>query len=322
MFQTFKFAAAAVALALSTAAAPAQDAFPNRPIRWIVPYAPGTSPDNTVRLVAEAMAESMKQTIVVENKTGAAGNLGAQAAARSAPDGYTWVYSASPMAMSMRTYRKPGYDVMKDFVHVGRIGTSDLTVVTNPESGIKSMRDLIERGRRKPGGLMYASGGIGSPAHMGAELMLAAAGVEATHVPFKGANDSVNAVIGKQVDFALAITSVALPQVDAGKLLPLAVTAPQRHARLPNVPTLAEAGVKVTLVSIGGLSVPAGTPAPIVKRIAEALNQALARPDLKARLDALGGRTTPSTPEEYAAALRDEIALTEKLMAAAKLEAQ
>ena len=169
---------------------------------------------------------------------------------------------------------------------------------------------------------MYASGGIGSPAHMGAELMLAAAGVEATHVPYKGATESTNAVIGKQVDFALAITSVALPQIDNGKLVALAVTSPQRHARLPAVPTLAEAGVPVTLVSIGGLSVPAGTPQPIVQRIADTLNKALARPDVKARIDALGGQTAPSTPQEYAAALRAEIGLTEKLMAAARLEAQ
>lgn len=321
MIKTFKFATAVVALALS-AAVPAQDNFPSKPIKWIVPYAPGTSPDSTVRIVAEAMSETLKQNIIVENKTGAAGNLGAQAAARSAPDGYTWVYSASPMAMSMRTYKKPGYDAMKDFIHVGRIGTSDLTLITSPESGIKSMRDLIDQGKKKPGGLTYASGGIGSPAHMGAELMLEASGVEATHVPFKGANDSVNAVIGKQVDFALAITSVALPMIDSGKLRPLAVTAPQRHGRMPNVPTLAEAGVKVTLTSIGGLSVPAGTPAPIVKRLSETLNQALTRPDVRAKIDALGGRITPSTPEEYTAALRDEIATTEKLMAAAKLEAQ
>ena len=321
MFKTFKLAVAAATLA-ATSAALAQDNYPSRSIRWIVPYVAGTSPDSTVRIVAEAMSEMLKQNIVVENKPGAAGNLGAQAAARSAPDGYTWVYSATPMAMSMRIYKKPGFDVMKDFVHVGRIGTSDLTVVTSPGTSIKSMQDLIARAQKEPGGLMYASGGIGSPAHMGAELMLAAAGVEATHVPYKGATESTNAVIGKQVDFALAITSVALPQIDNGKLVALAVTSPKRHARLPAVPTLTEAGVPVTLVSIGGLSVPAGTPQPIVQRIADTLNKVLARPDVKARIDALGGQTAPSTPQEYAAALRAEIGLTEKLMAAARLEAQ
>ena len=143
MFKTFKLAVAAAALA-ATSAALAQDNYPSRSIRWIVPYVAGTSPDSTVRIVAEAMSEMLKQNIVVENKPGAAGNLGAQAAARSAPDGYTWVYSATPMAMSMRIYKKPGFDVMKDFVHVGRIGTSDLTVVTSPGTS-EIQRNTIAR---------------------------------------------------------------------------------------------------------------------------------------------------------------------------------
>jgi tripartite-type tricarboxylate transporter receptor subunit TctC len=321
MTHTFRLACAALGIACALGAQ-AQEAYPNRAIRWIVPYAAGTSPDNTVRIVAEAMGEMLKQTIVVENKPGAAGNLGAQAAARSAPDGYTWVYSGSPMATSMRMYKNPGFDAMKDFLHVGRIGISALTVVTNPGSGIGSMRDLVERARKNPGAMMFASGGIGSPAHMGAELMLSAAGVQATHVPYKGANESTNAVIGKQVDFTLAITSVALPQIENGKLKPLAVTSPQRHPRLPNVPTLAEAGVPVTLLSVGGLSVPAGTPQPIARRIGDTLNAALARSDVKARIAALGSTVAPSSMEEYTAALRAEIGTTEKMMAAARLEAQ
>ena len=321
MTKTFRRALAVLGLAC-TLGAQAQDAYPNRPIRWIVPYVAGTSPDNTVRIVAEAMGEMLKQTVVVENKPGVAGNLGAQAAARSAPDGYTWVYSGSPMATSMRMYKKPGFDVMKDFVHVGRIGVSALSVVTSPDSGIGSMRELVERARKNPGRMMFASGGIGSPAHMGAELMLSAAGVEANHVPYKGATESTNAVIGKQVDFTLAITSVALPQIESGKLTALAVTSPQRHPRLPNVPTLAEAGVPVTLLSIGGLSVPAGTPQPIVRRISDTLNAALASADVKARIAALGSTVVPSSPEEYTAALRAEIGVAEKMMAAARLEAQ
>ena len=321
MTNRFRRALAVLGLACALGAQ-AQDAYPNRTIHWIVPYVAGTSPDNTVRIVAEAMGEMLKQTIVVENKPGAAGNLGAQAAARSAPDGYTWVYSGSPMATSMRMYKKPGFDAIKDFLHVGRIGVSTLTVVASPDSGIGSMRDLVERARKNPGRLMFASGGIGSPAHMGAEMMLSAAGVEANHVPYKGATESLNAVIGKQIDFTLAITSVALTQIQNGKLRALAVTSPQRHPRLPNVPTLAEAGVPVTLLSIGGLSVPAGTPQPIVGRIADTLNAALARADVKARIAALGSTVAPSSPDEYTAALRDEIGMAEKMMAAARLQAQ
>ena len=312
-----------LAIGLTAAfAAHGQDPYPNRPIKWIVPYLPGTSPDHTVRIVADAMGEILRQPVVVDNKPGAAGNLGATLAARSQPDGYTWVYSGSPMATSMRMYRKPGFDVMKDFIHVGRIGLSDSTVVTSPETGISSMRDLLERARKNPGKLNFGSGGVGSPAHMGAELMLGAAAVQALHVPYKGASESTNAVIGRQVDFTLAITSVALPHVQSGKLVPLAVTAPARHGRMPNVPTLTEAGVPVTLVSFGGLSVPAATPPPVVRRIADALQKALATPEVRARLDALGGQTLPSSPEEYTEALRGEIAQADKMMKAARLEPQ
>lgn len=323
MKTTFRTALAAIALGLGLSpCARAQDAYPSRAIHWIVPYLPGTSPDNTVRVVAEAMARSLGQPVVVENKPGVAGNLGAQAAARAAPDGYTWVYSGSPMAASMRMYRKPGFDAMKDFVHVGRIGSSDLAVVTSPDSGITSMAQLVERARRQSGALMYASGGIGSPAHLGAELMLGAAGVTATHVPYKGATESTQAVVGRHVDFALAITSVALPHIRSGKLVALAISAPKRHDKLPKVPTLAEAGVPVALVSIGGLSVPAGTPKPVVERIAATLKAALDRPEVRARLDALGAGADWAAAEDYAAALRAEIGLTDKLMAAARLEAQ
>ena len=312
-------AALACAGALS---AHAQD-FPSRSIRWIVPYLAGTAPDHTVRIVAESMSGILKQPVVVDNKPGAAGNLGAQLAARAPADGYTWVYSATPMAASMRMYKKPGFDVTKDFIHVGRIAISDLTVVVHPESGIKSIKDLADRARKEPGKLVYASGGVGSPAHMGAELMLSMAGLSALHVPYKGASESATAVIGKQVDFALAISSVAMPHITAGRLMPLAVTGPQRNARQPATPTLAESGWPgLQLTSFGGLSVPAATPAPIVKRLSEALTQALANPDVRAKLEAQGGTVAPSTPDEFRDALFAEIGLTERLMKATKLEAQ
>ena len=312
---------AAAVLAFSTTAL-AQD-YPSRSIRWVVPYLAGTAPDNTVRVVADAMSQILKQPVIVDNKAGVAGNLGAQIAAKAPADGYTWVYSATPMASNMRMYKKPGFDVMKDFSHVGRIAISDLTVVASPESGIKTIKDLMDRAKKESGKLSYASGGVGSPAHMGAEMMLNLAGAEALHVPYKGASESVTAVIGKQVDFALAISSVAMPHINAGRLQPLAVTGGQRNARQPNTPTLAESGWPgLSITSFGGLSVPSGTPAPVVKRIAEALNKALATPEVKARLEAQGGAVAPSSPEEYRDALQAEIGLTEKMMKSAKLEAQ
>ena len=312
---------AAAGLALGGATL-AQD-FPSRPIKWIVPYLAGTAPDTTVRITAEALSDILRQPVVVENKGGAAGNLGAQIAARAPADGYTWVYSATPMATNMRMYRKPGYDVMKDFIHVGGITRSDVVLVVAADAGIHSARELIERARRQPGKLSYASGGVGTPAHMGAELILRSAGAQALHVPYKGASESANAVLGKQVDFALTISSVSLPHIQGGKMKALALTAPTRNPRLPDVPTLAEAGIPgVTLVSFGGLSLPAGTPAPVVQRVEEALRKALADPAVRAKLEANGAAVVASTREEYARNLASEIALTEKMMKVAGITPQ
>lgn len=312
----------AAAALLCTGPAWAQgDSWPTRTIRLIVPYLAGTAPDTSARTLADAMGPILGQTIVVENKPGAAGNLGAQIAARSAPDGHTWVYAASPMAAAMRMHRKPGFDVLKDFTMVGRVSISDLLVIAPADSGLRSIADLAERARKTPQGLMYASGGIGSPAHMGAELMLQTAGIAATHVPFKGASESVNAVIGKQVDFALAITSVALTQIRAGKVVPLAITAPQRNPVLPQVPTLVEQGLAgAVVVSFGGLAVPAGTPPAIVTRINEALRQALARPEVRTALESQGSTPAASTAAEYAEIMRAEITQTERMMKAARLD--
>lgn len=305
-----------------SAAANAQE-YPTRAIKWIVPYLAGTAPDTTVRIAAEALSDILKQPVVIENKAGAAGNLGAQIAAHAPADGYTWVYSSSLMASNMRMYRKPGFDAMKDFVHVGGITRSDTAVIVPADAGINSMKDLIERMRREPGKLSFASGGVGTPAHMGGELILNAAGVKALHVPYKGASESVSAVMGKQVDFALAISAVPLSQILAGKLKALAITAPARNPRLPDVPTLVEAGLPdVTLVSYGGLSMPAGTPAPIVQRVSDALQQALADPRVRTKLEANGGTVVASNGKEYTHALESEIGLTERMMKATNINPQ
>lgn len=316
-------AAAAALLFAAATGAHAQQDYPSRPIKWIVPYLAGTAPDTTVRITGEALSRILGQPVVVENRGGVAGNIGAQLAAKAPADGYTWVYSSSVMATNMRMYRNPGFDVMKDFVHVGRITQSDSVIVVQPDSGIASVKDLVERLRKSPGKLAYASGGVGSPSHMGAELFLAATKTQALHVPYKGASESTNAVAGKQVDFALALVSPALPHIQGGKLKPLAVVSPKRNVRLEKVPTLAEAGVPgIALVSFGGLAVPKGTPAPVVQKMRDALAQALATPDVREKLEAAGASVVPSTPEEFAQSLQAEIALTEKLMKAANIEAQ
>lgn len=289
--------------------------WPERPIKWVVPYAAGTGPDITARIVGEAVGPMLGTAIVVENRAGAGGNIGAKLVARAEPDGYTWLYSGAPMAASMMLYAHPGYDVLKDFRHVGRISSSDTLLVVPGNSPVTSVKALLDKMRAAPGQLDYASGGVGTPSHLGVELMLAAAGARATHVPYKSAGESVNAVIGGQVAFAMPILSVAYPQVQAGKLRALAVCGTRRSPVLPGVPTLAEAGLAgVDLTSWGGLSLPAGTPDAIASRITDAVQRAMAQPQVVQALERNGGRADPSNVTAYLASFREEMARTETIM--------
>lgn len=313
-------ALAAAPLLSFARAARAADPWPSRPIKWVVPYLAGTGPDTGARILAEAAGRLLGQAIIIENKGGAAGNIGARQVARAAPDGYTWIYSAAPMAANVLMYRSPGYDVMKDFRHLMRLTTSDVLLVVNPASGIGTLQELVEKARANPGKLDYASGGVGTPSHLGVELFLHAAGISATHVPYKGASELVNAVLGGQVSFGMPIFAVAYPHVKAGKLKTLGVAATRRNANLPDVPTLAEQGLQgVELTSWGGLSLPAGTPDPIAARIYEVFSQMVKDPQVIAAMTELGSQVTPSTPEGYLQVIRHEIELTRQMMKSARI---
>ena len=305
-------------LPLAATAANAADHWPSRPIKWVVPYLAGTGPDIGARILAEAAGPLLGQPIIIENKGGAAGNIGARQVARAAPDGYTWIYSAGPMAANVRMYKSPGYDVMKDFRHVMRITTSDVLLVVGESSGIGSVQELIDKARANPGKLDYASGGVGTPSHLGVELFLHAAGITATHVPYKGASELVNAVLGNQVSFGMPIFAVAYPHVKVGKLKALGVAGAKRNPALPEVRTLAEQGLQgVELTSWGGLSLPAGTPDAIANRIYEVFSGLLREPKVIAALTELGSQVMPSTPQDYLQVIRSEIDLTGRMMKSA-----
>ena len=314
-------AAGLAPLMAATVPAWAADAYPSRTIKWVVPYLAGTGPDTTARIVAEAVAKELGQPVIIENRGGVGGNLGARQVAKADPDGYTWLYAGSPMAAAMRMYKAPGYDVFKDFRHVLGMTTSDTTIIVNAESDIRTLADLLDRLRAKPGGVDYASGGVGTPSHLGVEMLLSAANVQATHVPYKGASEIVNAVMGKQVTFGGPITAVAFPNIRAGKLRALAVTGPRRNPQLPDVPTLAEAGVKgVELTSWGGVSVPAGTPDGVVARISKALEAVLKQPSVVEALEKQGGLVMQQDSETFTRAFAKEIAFTETMVKKTGLE--
>ena len=313
----------AAAFALSPLSSFAADNWPERPIKWIVPYLAGTSPDNTARVLAEGVSPILGQPVIIENRAGAAGNIGARLAAKSAPDGYTWVYSSAPMAANMRMYKVPGYDAMKDFRHIMRTTSSDVALIVNAASGIDTLAELLARAKAEPGKLDYASGGVGTPSHLGVELMLSSSGTRALHVPYKGASELVNAVLGNQVTFGMPILSVAYPQIVAGNLKALAIAGASRNSLLPKVPTFAELRLPgVELTSWGGVSVPAGTPDHIAARIQSAFEQALKQPSVRTGLINAGGQITPLPPESYTVGFLEEMARTETMMKRAGLSAQ
>lgn len=312
-----------MACALLPPTAFAAENWPERPIKWIVPYLAGTSPDTTARVLAEGLSPILGQPVIIENRAGAAGNIGARLAAKAPPDGYTWVYSSAPMAANMRMYKVPGYDAMKDFRHIMRTTSSDVALIVNAASGINSLDELLARAKAAPGKLDYSSGGVGTPSHLGVELMLSSAQARATHVPYKGASELVNAVLGNQVTFGMPILSVAYPQIVAGNLKALAIAGTTRNALLPKVPTFSELGLPgVELTSWGGISVPAGTPDAIAVRIQNAFERALKQPTVITGLVNAGGQITPLAPEAYTRGFLEEMTLTETMMKRAGLQAQ
>ncbi len=314
-------ALAATILPLTATSALAQDAYPSRPVKWLVPYLAGTAPDTSARILAEAVAPILGPPIVIETRPGAGGNIGTRLVARAPADGYTWLYAGVPIASNMRIYKAPGFDALKDFRHVIRTGKSEVAVIVNADSDIKTLDELLARLKAKLGKVDYASGGIGTPSHLGMEQLLAATGTDAMHVPYKGASEIVNAVLGKQVTFGMPIASVAYPFVQTGKLRMLAISGAQRNAALPQVPTLAELGIKgVELTSWGGVSVPAGTPDAVVKRIHDAFAQALKSPQLVAKLEQQGGQVQVVDGEGFARSIEQEMKTTEAMMKRVGLE--
>ena len=306
-------------LCLDTARA--ADAWPSRPIKWVVPFLAGTAPDTTARIFQDAVSRELGQPVVIENRGGVGGNLGARQVAKSSPDGYTWIYSSAPMAASMHMYKAPGYDALKDFQHVMGLTSADIVVIVHAESGIRTLDELLTKARAAPGKLDYASGGVGTPSHLGVELLLSAVDVRATHVPYKGASEIVNAVMGQQVTFGAPIFSVAYGNIQAGKLRALAIAGTRRNPKLPQVPTLAELGVRgVELTSWGGVSVPTGTPEPIVARMRSAFDKAIRQPAVIAALEEQGGSVTPLDAEAYRRAFTKEMGFTEAMMKRAQIE--
>ncbi|NMM75226.1 LacI family transcriptional regulator [Acidovorax sp. SRB_14] len=303
---TFLGLAAAV---LPTGAAWAQAAYPNKPIRFIVPFPPGGGTDMIARTVAQKLTDQNKWNVIVDNRPGAGGNLGVDAAAKAAPDGYTLVMGqTSNLAINPSLYAKLPYDPLKDLVPVALVSSSPIVIAAPASSPYKTFADVVAAAKSKPDVVTLGYSGNGTVAHLSGELAENAAGIKLRHIPYKGASQAMTDLLGGQIDLYMSSVPTLLGQVRNGKLKVIAITSAKRAAQLPDTPTLAESGYKgFEAVTWFGILAPAGTPAPIVAQLNKAINQALQQPDVADKLRSEGGDILGGTAEQFGQLLRTEV---------------
>jgi tripartite-type tricarboxylate transporter receptor subunit TctC len=313
MFETaLKSAAltvAGLALAAVVGAACAQQNYPTRAIRLIVPLAPGGPSDILARTMAQKMSESMKQTVVVDNRTGAGGTIGTDIAAKSPADGYNLLLiAAATYTINANLYKKLPFDARKDLLPVSVLAAAPYILAVHPSLPVKSVKELVALARARPKDLNYASGGTGTGPQMAFELMMLQTGMKITHIPYKGTGPALNEMVAGQVQVAMFNLIAAMPVVQSGRLRGIAVSGDKRTSQLPDVPTLAELGIKGFEVPTGHMiMVPAATPKDIVARLHQEIVKALQLPDVRARLEAEGAEIIGNTPAEAAAIVRTEL---------------
>jgi tripartite-type tricarboxylate transporter receptor subunit TctC len=312
---------AAIALAAAQLA-PAQE-YPSKPVRIIVPFAPGGPNDLAVRPLAPKLQELLGQPFIIDYRAGANGIIGSEMVAKSPPDGYMLLVISSSFTINASTYAKLPFDPLRDFAPVSSIAAGDIILVVNPTVPVRSVKELVALAKSSPGKLTFASSGNGGSLHLGAELLKLTAGINMVHVPYKGAALALTDVIGGHVDSMFISAAGAIPQIKAGKARVLAVASARRAHALPDTPTFAEAGFPQVLVDTRyGLLAAGATPAATINRLQSAIARVLSAPDVRERYTALGLDPAASTPQEYAAFLRDEVARWRKVVIAAKLQPQ
>jgi tripartite-type tricarboxylate transporter receptor subunit TctC len=296
----------------------AQQNYPTRPVRFVVPFAPGGSTDTLARTIGVKLADALGQQVVVDNRTGANGDIGMEIVARSRPDGYTIVlgYIAN-LAIAPSLYAKMPYDPVKDFAPITQPASSPNVLTAHPSVQAKTLQELIALAKAKPGQISFASTGVASVGHLTGELINNLAGIRMTHVPYKGSGQAVTDILGGHVQVMFSGFSSTLHHIRAGKLRALAVTGPKRSPALAEVPTISEQGFPgVEATAWYGILAPAGTPKPVVARLHGDLVRVLKQPDVVQKLDGLGFEIVASTPEQFGAYIRTEIKKWEKVVRA------
>jgi len=311
--------AALFAVVLMPASAPVfAQAYPQKPVRILIPYPPGGATDILGRLITAKFSESMSQQFIAENRPGAAGLIGAELAARAAPDGYTlWVGQASNLAINQHLMKKIPYDPLRDFTPISMVATSPNLLVVHPSLPVRSIKDLIALAKAKPGVINYTSSGSGSPGHLAAEYLKKLAGIDMVHIPQKGAAPALLDVIAGHADLYFTSPLSAQPLVKAGRVRQIAVTSAKRFAPLPDVPSVSEAGFPgYDMASWWGLLAPAGLRKDILARLHAEIVKTMESADTKDKLTTQGIMVVTQTPEQFAAYIRSEIDNWGKIVAA------
>lgn len=307
--------AAAISLAAFSLQAPAQ-AWPTRPVKLVVPFAPGGTNDGLARVLSVYLPAALGQPVVVENRTGAGGNIGTEYVARQPADGYTLLIAASGHVINASFFDKLPYDPIKDFDAVSLLTISQFVVTVNANTPAKNMKELLALARTQPKGLSYGSAGVGTPPHLAGEMLRHATGTNMVHIPYKGSGSVMPALLGGEIDFAVVSLASVVPNVQAGKLRALAIASRNRTPRFPNVPTVAEAvpSPGFALETWIGALVPAGTPKPVTDRLSNEINRILRDPQVaKERLAPIGVEGVGSTPEQFMEAMKSDLQKFTKL---------
>jgi tripartite-type tricarboxylate transporter receptor subunit TctC len=301
----------------------AQPAYPSKPIRLIVPFPPGAGTDTVARLIAHRLGEAMSATIVIDNRTGAGGAIGAAEAAKADADGYTLLFVASPFTTVAASTKAPGYDPLKQFVAVAPIATGPLAFVVHPSVPAQTMREFIAYAKRHPGKINYGSAGPGSVNHLALELFMARTGTEIVHVPYRGIADATKDLLGGQLQAMTASIPATLPQLAEHRVRVLAVTGERRIPQLPGVPSWQEEGVAdANVINYWGIVAPAGTPSAIVAKLNAEIRKLLAEPDVKARLEREGAEILSGEPQALGAVIERDLGSWRKLITEARLALQ
>lgn len=290
-------------------AAAALAAYPDRPVKIIVPFPPGGPTDVQARILAQRLGEKLGQSFIVDNRSGAGGNIGTRAAAQAAPDGYTLLFMTPAQVINIRFYAYPGYDLKKDFTPIGLISTAPALLLANPKLGATTMADVIRIAKAKPGSVTYASAGAGLSTHLMMESIKKVAGIDMVHVPYRGSAPALNALIAGEASLLMDSIVSGMPHVRSGALRAIAVSSAKRTPIAPEIPTISESGLPgFDAITWYGIMAPAKTPPDVVRLIATELNQILKAPEIAKRFNDMGSEPAEVNPEAFGKFLDEEAA--------------